>query len=288
MRWLFLIVLALNLVYITWQISLPGTASYTNVAPLKNVQPVILLSELKKAEPESSNEVELEPVQQDELIAIATVAEETKTEAAIEDLMVPVSTENKISEQKSSADKKSEPASKVAEPGAVPIVAAEAEAPKSENCFTLGPFRDLDKLRALTQEIISYVIKTDFRGSEEKEQSLYWVYIKPEKNRKKAIATGVRLKSKKIKDFYVIRDGEQENGLSLGRFKSKSGAYKLAKKVKKLGFEVTVEPLFTSHTIYWLDYQLASGVKIPESIFEKYIKSSAKDKISRFSRQCGA
>ncbi len=94
-----------------------------------------------------------------------------------------------------------------------------------------------------------------------------WVYIKPEKSRKKAIETGDRLKSKKIKDFYVIRDGEQKNGLSLGRFKSKSGAYELAKKVKKLGFEVTVEPLFKSHTIYWLDYQLASGVKIPRIDF---------------------
>ncbi len=55
------------------------------------------------------------------------------------------------------ADKKPAPASKVAESGVVPIVETEAEASKSENCFTLGPFRDLDKLRALTQEIISYV-----------------------------------------------------------------------------------------------------------------------------------
>ncbi|MBT8119565.1 MAG: SPOR domain-containing protein [Gammaproteobacteria bacterium] len=164
----------------------------------------------------------------------------------------------------------------------------QGNAAQTASCFTLGPFRDLDNLRGLTREIKSYVVEADFRGREEKEQTLYWVYVKPEKSRKKAIETGNRLKAKKIKDFYVIRDGEKVNGLSLGHFRNRSGAYGLAQKVQKLGFDVLVEPVFRSYTVYWLDYQLASGVSIPESIFDKYIKTSKKDKISRLARDCGA
>ena len=156
-----------------------------------------------------------------------------------------------------------------------------------KSCFTLGPFRDLDKLRDLTRDIKPYVVTTDFRGREERQQYLYWVYIQTEANHKKAVAAGKRLKAKKIKDFYVIREGEKIHGVSLGRFKNKNSAYKLAKKVKKLGFDVIVEPVFKTYTVYWLDYQLADGVIIPETLLEQYIQSTKKGKISRLSRSCG-
>ena len=53
-----------------------------------------------------------------------------------------------------------------------------------------------------------------------------------------------------------------------------------------LGFDVQVEPVFKTFTIYWLDYQLADGVSIPESIFDKYTKNTKKDKVSRLQREC--
>jgi len=56
--------------------------------------------------------------------------------------------------------------------------------------------------------------------------------------------------------------------------------------VQKSGFDVTVEPIFKSYTVYWLDYQLTDGVTIPEATFDKYIKTDEKGKISRLSRNC--
>ena len=111
--------------------------------------------------------------------------------------------------------------------------------------------------------------------------------MQPETSKRKAIATGKRLKEKKIKDFYLIREGEKIHGISLGHFRNKSGAYGLAKKVQKLGFDVQVEPVFKTYTVYWLDYQLASGASIPESIFDKQVKVGQKDKVSLLSRDCG-
>jgi hypothetical protein len=76
------------------------------------------------------------------------------------------------------------------------------------------------------------------------------------------------------------------NGISLGHFRNKAGAYNLAKKVTKLGFDVNVEPIFKTYTIYWLDYQLAEGVTIPEKIFASYTANTNKDKVSRLKREC--
>lgn len=301
MRWLFLLVFSLNLAYVGWEMSRPSE-NYAEVPALKNVQPVILLSELEQKPSSAQNvstvlpedkqvkgQIEISPAEQ--LSKYSPVDQRAD--------VINAAVSNAVAVEKVPADPVAKPAVTAVAPeqekqlaaGQAQMNAEEVEqagTKQATDCYTLGPFRDLDNLRGLTREIKSYVVKADFRGREEKEQTLYWVYLKPEKTRKKAIETGKQLKAKKIKDFYVIRDGEKENGLSLGRFRNKESAYGLAKKVQILGFDVIVEPVFRSYTIYWLDYQLSSGVSIPESIFDKYIKSAKKNKISRLSRDCAA
>ena len=298
MRWLFLFVFSLNLAYIAWEMSKSSSDDYAEVAALKNVQPIVLLSELKQqvnlveaeiksvtedkqGEDESTGGLPEDQIAPEKLAAVQAVEKAQQILPEVEPAAKPEAAKQpdsiKLAEQVVATTKKVDPFR------VVPTTSSQ-----TSSCYTLGPFRDLDKLRGLTREIKSYVVEADFRGREENEQALYWVYIKPEKNRKKAIEAGNRLKAKKIKDFYIIRDGEKENGLSLGHFRSKDGAYGLAKKVKNLGFNVIVEPVFKTYTVYWLDYQLSSGVTIPDSIFDKYTKPSKKEKISRLSRDCGA
>ena len=283
MRWLFLFVFSLNLVYIGWEMSQTSSDNHANVPALKNVQTIVLLSELKQ-------QADLAKADQDKSEAVVDTVENIPAEEVSENGADPdpVSGSQVAVVPQDTAVEKPETTKQTAIEAAVVVeqISPAVGMAKSASCFTLGPFRNLDKLRVLTREIKSYVVATDFRGREEKEQTLYWVYLQPEKSRSKAIATGKRLKAKKIKDFYVIRDGEKINGLSLGHFRNKDGAYGLAKKVKNLGFDVIVEPVFKTYTIYWLDYELAEGVDIPESIFEKHIKSSEKGKISRLSRNC--
>ena len=293
MRWLFLLVLFLNLTYIAWELSKPSD-EYVDVPALKNVRPIVLLSELRQqsSQPRSMS-AEKGDIAGGETVAgsaekvlaeNAQLAKQLDTKEEAAEKVVASAQEKPVAQEVL-------PVESPKKTDVIDVVQTDPDqkaAAQAASCYTLGPFRDLDNLRGLTREIKSYVVKADFRGREEKEQTLYWVYIKPEKTRNKAIETGKRLKAKKIKDFYVIRKGEKENGLSLGHFRNKDGAYSLAKKVQKLGFDVMVEPVFRIYTVYWLDYQLSSGVSIPESIFEKYIKTTKKDKISRLSRDCGA
>jgi len=305
MRWLFLFVLSLNLAYIGLEISRSSSADYADVPPLKNVETIVLLSELK-ARPDVAEEVLVDDVSVKDL-PVRQVGVEPEAEGVVQAAAEPVNEESAVSEQsvekmQGEAVKTPQGVVETAAPIAEKTVldepaGAEQESPpvlehavpvQSASCFTLGPFRDLGKLRGLIREIKSYVVTADFRGREQKEAALYWVYLKPEKSRALAIKTGKRLKAKKIKDFYVIREGEKINGLSLGHFRNKKSAYRLAEKVKKRGFDVVVEPVFRTRTIYWLDYQLAAGTAIPESVFEKYTRASKKEKITRLSRDCAS
>ncbi|MDT8282574.1 MAG: hypothetical protein RQ982_07125 [Gammaproteobacteria bacterium] len=308
MRWLFLIVLSLNLSYYAWTLSRTPSDDYADVPVLKNVETIVLLSELKPEKPAGS--ADKSPSANQEVAVIDDVKAMPVEEVSADSVTEKGSIEDNISAitgsdikqveadarpgdavntaeavEASQAVKKlleSASASKVSDAA----VKVPGEPSQLTSCYTLGPFRDLDELRGLTREIKSYVVKADFRGSEEKEQALYWVYIKPEKSRKKAIETGHRLKAEKIKDFYVIRKGEKINGLSLGHFRNREGAYELAAKVQKRGFDVTVEAIFKTYTVYWLDYQLIDGETVPEETFDRYIKTDEKGKISRLRRDC--
>lgn len=311
MRWLFLIVLFLNLAYIAWQATRPVTQSYENVQPLKNVRPIVLLSELKRqAQGTATAQIPLQKnaevdkqqsspqiVKVEEIAEAAEAAEAAEVAEIIsvkksEQIKQPVlpADENKMVAAIKSVKTPNESQQELdmSMDGAGFAGNHEGGAILKESCFTLGPFRDLDKLRSLTREIKPYVAATDFRGREQREQYLYWVFIKPKKNRTKAIETGNSLKAKNIKDYYVIRKGEKIHGVSLGRFRNINSANGLAKKVKKLGFDVTVEPVFKSYTVYWLDYQIADGVSIPETVFEAYTQTANNGKVSRLQRACGA
>ena len=315
MRWLFLIVLFLNLAYIAWQATRPVTQSDENVQPLKNVRPIVLLSELKRqaqgtataqiplqknAEVDKQQEELARPINGEkqqsspQIVKVEEAAEvaeiiSVKKSEQIKQPVLPADENKMVAAIKSvKTPNESQEELDMSMDGAGFAGNHEGGAILKESCFTLGPFRDLEKLRSLTREIKPYVVATDFRGREQREQYLYWVFIKPKKNRTKAIETGNSLKAKNIKDYYVIRKGEKIHGVSLGRFRNINSANGLAKKVKKLGFDVTVEPVFKSYTVYWLDYQIADGVSIPETVFEAYTQTANNGKVSRLQRVCGA
>lgn len=288
MRWLFLFVLTLNLAYVAWQLSLSSATTLSTVQPIKGVPGIVLLAELPRSE----------TLAQDNTTQPVVADEKPRRQSVAAVISAGTSSEKSPVDDQSKLTAGSEPGTEITE---APVKAEikmpdrvadntlgqpPEESVEADNCYTLGPFRDLDKLRVLTRELRTYVVSADFRGREEKEQSLYWVNIKPAANREAALATGERLKQKKIRDFYVIREGENIHGISLGYYRNKDGAEGLTRKVKKLGFDVVLEPVFKTYTVYWLDYQLAPGAEVPESIFDEHIKAAKKDKITRASHEC--
>jgi hypothetical protein len=248
MRWLFLFVLLVNIIFVGWEMS---------------------QSKVGSTVPEASTEIPT-------IELLSETGQATKIPAKIP-TKVPakaVTKASKATQVVKSAERSKQP---VVEPPMVDVQPSSVD-----RCYTLGPFRELDNLRIFTRAIKDYVIAASFRSREEQEQSMFWVYLEPEATLKEARALGNRLKNKKIKDYYVISSGPKENGLSLGHFKEKDRAYSHAESIKELGFKPVIEPVFKSYTIYWLDYHVPAGKVIPQKIFSKHLAQ----KINRLDRSC--
>ena len=153
---------------------------------------------------------------------------------------------------------------------------------KEDRCYTLGPFRELIDLRDFTRAIKNYVKSASFRSRDEKEQTIFWVYLKPASSPEEASALSQRLTHMKVKDHYVIKTGQQINGISLGHFKEKNRAYTHSASIRELGFSPVVEPVFKDYTLYWLDYRVAPEKSVPADVFKKHLT----EKINQLQRQC--
>lgn len=244
MRLLFLFVVLVNIIFVSWEISQSKDESAASESSTE-IPGIELLSETGQAT-KNPTKVSTRP---------AARAPDTRQAA-----------------KSSGKDKK---------PAARPP-AVTAQPSSVDKCYTLGPFRELENLRVFTRAIKNYVITASFRSREEQEQSMFWVYLKPEATLKKAKAVGNSLKSKKVKDFYVISSGPREKGISLGHFKDKERAYSHAKSIEALGFKPVVDPVFRTYTIYWLDYHVPAGKVIPEKTYRKHLAP----KINRLNRSC--
>lgn len=280
MRWFFLILLIVNILYVTWELKRERpVASVTPTLPA-HVDRLVLLSELESTIPQQT------PVAQ----ATAEVAEAVPEETA------PVMDE--VEQQSDTSETASAEVAVLGDTDAAEddtiAVESQAEAavdkpadppvdePASDLCYTLGPFREMETLRVVTREIKDYVVEASFRSRDEQEQSMFRVYLKPVGGKREARALIKQLVSKNIRDYFIITDGPYKNGISLGYFSDKSRAERHAKRVRKSGFDAVLEPVFRSYTIYWLDYRIKAGNEIPQAIFDQHLNSTTQ----RLSRSC--
>lgn len=268
MRWLFLFMLIINVAYVTWEMGKSPDEPHVKKRVASNIPPLVLISELQPSEDGvvdvlKKGDVAVETVEKADEVKEASIAvneADIKTDA---DLTDSVSVE----------------VSQAAKP--VETIAEKPESPAGA-CNTLGPFRDFDELRVFTRKIRDYVVDVSFRSREEREISLFWVYLPPEADTKAAHELSKRLINNKIRDYYIITSGDKRNGISLGHFKEKARADSHAKRLKKLGFNPDVEPVFRTYVIYWLDYKNKQGRQIPGEIFKKHMT----DRMNKLNREC--
>ena len=156
------------------------------------------------------------------------------------------------------------------------------ESPVATACYTLGPFKDKDLSDKAMAMLRGHVSDLKHRTREENEQQRYWVYIPSLKNRSEAIAKSKQLAKKKINDYYIIRTGDKNNGISLGHFKEKVHAYRRLEKLKSLGFEVEIEPIYHTYIVHWLDYRLSGEQPVENGVLVEF----QDDGIARLDRSC--
>jgi hypothetical protein len=109
------------------------------------------------------------------------------------------------------------------------------------------------------------------RGQEKGERTSYWVMLPPAASRSVAMKEISRLKSRRIKDYYLVRDGENENAISLGVFRGEQSARRRYQQIRALGFRPNLEQIQLPESHYWLGFRLTDPNKIHglEKIIEK-------------------
>ena len=276
MRWLFLLLVVLNVGYVTWELERERPEPGHTAALPTGVERIVLLRELE------SDTAEQQDVAQS---STTPGAQQADIKSPADDSMQP--------QQAEAVQTRTTPAQVAVadDAGADVVTVAEKDSARSDTpedtpevdlCYTLGPFSEMQTLRLVTREIKDYVVEASFRSREEQEQTMFRVFLKPVGSKQEANALIKQLVSKNIKDYFIITDGPNKNGISLGYFSNKRRAYGHADRVRKLGFDVVVEPVFRTYIIYWLDYRIKKGHEIPQQIFDDHLENSAQ----RLSRTC--
>ena len=280
MRWFFLLLLLLNVGYVTWELNREHPQHASKVVLPKGVERIVLLREL---EPETAVKEDIAQVSTPVSVQVPAAklsdadaksqqqSQTKKTETQPAQLAV-------IDEGTASEAANTLAAIQDDKPIEKPIAK-----PAVDLCYTLGPFSEMKTLRLVTREIKDYVVEASFRSKVEQQQTMFRVFVRPVGSKQEAKAMIKELVSNNIRDYFIITDGPNKNGISLGFFSDKSRAYRHADRVRKLGFDATAEPVFRSYTIYWLDYRIKAGNEIPQQIFDDHLENSSQ----RLNRACG-
>lgn len=271
MRWLFLLLVILNVTYVAWELNRERPQQMRKTAPPKGVEPLILLSELSETSTQSREKVAAADGSKDLAADRKPAGDQPPAEPA--EAVQP-------GLQTASLNAESPPSDTDTDPQ--PSTPSPVEEPAVDLCFTLGPFKEMKTLRVVTREIRDYVVEASFRSKEEQEQTMFRVLVRALGSKQEAQSMIRELDKKNIRDHFIITEGPNMNAISLGYFSSKSRAYRHADRVRKLGFDAYAEPVFRSYTIYWLDYRIKAGREIPQRIFDEHLQSSGQ----RLSRAC--
>ncbi|MBT8128437.1 MAG: SPOR domain-containing protein [Gammaproteobacteria bacterium] len=280
MRWLFLLLLLANIAYVAWELNREHPQDVVSPALPAGVERIVLLSELETdtgQKPAASSHAATQVAQDGAAKPTSGDASETQQVLAESSRLT---SETKATD---SGETGVEDTKAVASKRLATSVDAAETAPAADLCYTLGPFSEMQTLRRVTRAIKDYVVEASFRSKEEQEQTMFRVFVRPVGSKQEAKALIKELVSKNIRDYFIITDGPNKNGISLGYFSSKDRAYRHADRVRKLGFDATAEPVFRSYTIYWLDYRIKSDSELPRQVIDDQLENSAQ----RLSRDCG-
>ena len=129
-------------------------------------------------------------------------------------------------------------------------------------CRTLGPFRTQADARAAATALRPLVKRSRTRETQQTQTRGYWVYFAAAPSREQALARARQLADNKVRDYYVITAGEQQNMISLGLFRDQGNAERRRAELAALGFDPRIATRSEDLPLYWIDFALV-GSELP-------------------------
>ncbi len=259
MKWLFILLLLLNVIYFGWELDRQTRIEVKNsTAPFiipNNVKQLVFLREL-----ESPPELRNQPILNDESDAGDIDVNSLTDQSGSNDQL----TDNVMIEGKFSGNLVSN----------LPDISAKRISQDEESaealCFSYGPFPANEQAKNLKQWFEQKEILVNQRTDNEHAKQLFWIYLAPQKSRENAIAAIEDLKSKGIKDYRLISSGDLRNAISLGLFSTQVIVNKRLNELKSKGYQPIVVPYHNTKVIYWVDVKLMGQQNLLNDLFTEY------------------
>jgi hypothetical protein len=160
---------------------------------------------------------------------------------------------------------------KASAPAPALAVAALTVARASQNvirvCASYGPFPSTEAAQtgfARLQKAGNQVTQRTVPG---KVRLGYWVYLPPFGSHREADAAAKLLKTRGVKDLYVVTDEANRNAISLGVFSDRFGALARQKKIREMGYHPLLSERFRDSPHYWLDAHGTESQLLPAGAF---------------------
>lgn len=145
------------------------------------------------------------------------------------------------------------------EPAAAPVSTV-ASVNDAKQCYTLGPFKTAQIAATVRQKLSKNGINAQNRVSKTKTRPGFWVYLPATASRAEAQANIALLKSKQIKEYFMIVNGEYTNAISLGVFSQPDLAQRRHDDIAAIGFTVKMQKVDLLQREYWLDWPIATAL----------------------------
>ena len=259
MKWLFILLLLLNVIYFGWELDRQTRIEVKNsTAPFiipNNVKQLVFLREL-----ESPPELRNQPILNNESDAGDIDVNSLTDQSGSNDQL----TDDVMIEGKFSGNLVSN----------LPDISAKRISQDEESaealCFSYGPFPANEQAKNLKQWFEQKEILVNQRTDNEHAKQLFWIYLAPQKSRENAIAAIEDLKSKGIKDYRLISSGDLRNAISLGLFSTQAIVNRRLNELKNKGYQPIVVPYHNAKVIYWVDVKLIAQQNLLNDLFTEY------------------
>jgi SPOR domain len=259
MKWFFILLLIVNVVYLGWEMNRDVRLDRANVSSAIRVpagtQRLELLSELEKF-PETRSRIKLDTelsVENFNSEPVLPIALNPNTKSMI-DTLLPDST---IMQQGLTTE--------VADNGN--DVFLKYSAPVVTVCYTYGPIPNLKESRLLSNWLNDRGILYNQRQTDEQGRELFWVYLAPQGSRASAEAAMQDLKLKGVKDMRLISEGDLSNAISLGLFSSQAAVNRRLNEIKAKGYQSVVIPYSGGNKIHWFDVSVVKDSDYVNDLF---------------------
>jgi len=257
MRWLFLLLLVINLGVFLWGYQRDMNMPRELPAPKPGVGNLRLWSEVQppviaEAGPEATEPVEQEP---------APVAEEAEPEPEVVVEEEPVAEEPEVTEI--------EPWPPLVEMTML-TPEEEVESGGAMACYRLGFLELHDVASVITEQLADAGIEASIQDELVQVEAGYWVVIPPLPNSDAARQKVRDLKAAGIRDVWRFTGGEKKNAISLGLFSRRENADKAKQRAEDRGFSPEVQPRSRDKQRYWLEFSSTKQPPLPDDLLQQW------------------